>query len=121
MSSGFTHVGEIIYPRAAGTDDEVMEAALEAGASDVESDTESHYIYTERAALMEVSSALEGKLKAEPSSTNLIWKPSNTVVVEGEPAETLLELLEALNDLDDVQNVYANYELSDAEMARLAG
>jgi YebC/PmpR family DNA-binding regulatory protein len=121
VSSGFTHVGEIVYPREAGTDDEVMEAALEAGASDVESDAEGHYIYTERAALMEVSSALEGKLKADPASTNLIWKPSNTVAIEGEPAETLLELLEALNDLDDVQNVYANYELSDAEMARLAG
>ena len=69
----------------------------------------------------EVAAGLEGRIKTAPVSTNLIWKPLNTVPVAGENADTLMRLLELLDDIDDVQNVYGNYELSDAEMARLAG
>lgn len=121
VSFGFENVGEIVYPPGAGAEEEMMEAAIEAGASDVESDADGHYIYTARADLAEVAGKLEGKFKVEPTSTNLIWKPANTVPVTGEDADKLMYILELLDDLDDVQNVYGNYELSDAEMARLAG
>lgn len=118
----FEQQGEIVFPRSAGTDDQVMEAAIEAGASDVASDEDGHYIYTSREDLMSVASALEGRFgKVEASSTGLIWRPNSTVPVEGENAERLMRLLEVLEDLDDVQNVYGNYEISDAEMERLAG
>jgi YebC/PmpR family DNA-binding regulatory protein len=121
VSSGFEQVGEIVYGPEAGPEDAVMEAAIVAGASDVESDAEGHWIYTSREDLAEVAAALEGALKAEAKSTNLIWKPLNTVSVSGEDADRLFRMLEILEDLDDVQNVYGNYELSDAEMERLAG
>jgi YebC/PmpR family DNA-binding regulatory protein len=121
VSSGFENVGEIVYPVEAGSEDQIMEAALDAGASDVVSDADGHYIYTARGDLMEVAAGLEGRIKTAPSSTNLIWKPLNPVAVSGENADTLMHMLELLDDLDDVQNVYGNYELSEAEMARLAG
>lgn len=122
VSFGFENVGEIVYPLEAGDEDSVMEAAIEAGATDVESDEEGHYIYTEREDLMEVAGQLDEAFKdVEAKSTKLIWKPQNTVPVEGDPADTLMKLLDVLDDLDDVQNVYDNSELSDAEMARLAG
>ncbi|HOZ26981.1 MAG TPA: YebC/PmpR family DNA-binding transcriptional regulator [Hyphomonadaceae bacterium] len=121
VSSGFENVGEIIYPPEAGTEDAIMEAALDAGASDVSSDADGHYIYTARSDLAEVAAALEGKIKTAATSTALIWKPLNTVSVEGENAEKLMKMLEELEDCDDVQNVYGNYEISEAEMARLAG
>jgi YebC/PmpR family DNA-binding regulatory protein len=121
VSSGFEHVGEIIYPPNAGTEDAIMEAAIDAGASDVSSDADCHYIYTARADLMEVATALEGKIKTPATSTALIWKALNTVPIEGENADKLMGMIEELEDCDDVQNVYGNYELSDAEMARLAG
>jgi YebC/PmpR family DNA-binding regulatory protein len=121
VSSGFENVGEIVYPPEAGSADAIMEAAIEAGASDVSSDADGHYVYTARADLAEVASALEGRIRTPPASTNLIWKPLNTVAVAGEDAERLVKLLELLDDLDDVQNVYGNYEISDADMERLAG
>lgn len=121
VSSGFENIGEIVYPPEAGTADEIMEAALDAGASDIVSDDDGHTIYTARADLAEVATALEGRIKTAPTSTNIIWKPLNTVMVAGENADTLMYMLEVLDDLDDVQNVYSNYELSDEEMARLAG
>ena len=104
-----------------GVSSGAISARLDAGASDVSSDEEGHYIYTARADLAEVASALEGKIKTAATSTALIWKPVNTVQVEGENADKLMKMLEELEDCDDVQNVYGNYEISDAEMARLAG
>ncbi len=121
VSSGFENVGEIVYPAEAGSEDQIMEAAIDAGATDVQSSADGHVIYTERGDLMEVASKLEGKFKVSATSANLIWKPLNTVNVAGEDAEKLFRLLETLEDLDDVQNVYASYEISDEEMARIAG
>jgi YebC/PmpR family DNA-binding regulatory protein len=121
VSSGFENVGEIVYPREAGSDDAVMEAAIEAGASDVSSDADGHVIYTARTDLAEVAAALEAKLGSAPASSNLIWKPLNTVPVTGDDAAAVMKMLELLEDLDDVQNVYGNFEISDAEMERLAG
>ncbi len=122
VSFGFEQVGEIQYAPEVGDEMMVMEAAIEAGATDVESDEDGHFIYTERESLMEVAGALEGAFgETEPKSVKLIWKPSNTVPVEGDQADTLMSLLDLLDDLDDVQNVYDNSELSAEEVERLAG
>ena len=121
VSFGFENVGEIHYPLDAGDEETVLEAALEAGASDIVSDGDGHFIYTEREDLSDVSSALEGKFgEVEAKSTKLIWRPQNTVPVEGDDADKLMQLLDVLDDLDDVANVYDNSELSDAELERLA-
>ncbi len=122
VSFGFENVGEIQFAADAGDEDTVMEAAIEAGASDVESDADGHFIYTDREDLMTVAAALEGKFgEVEATSTKLIWKPTNTVPVIGDDAEKLMKLLDILDDLDDVQNLYDNSELSAEEMERLAG
>ncbi|MEM7492957.1 MAG: YebC/PmpR family DNA-binding transcriptional regulator [Pseudomonadota bacterium] len=122
VSFGFEQVGEIVFPIEAGDEDTIMMAALDAGASDIESDEEAHYVYTDREALSDVATALEGQFgEVEAKSTKLIWKPQNTVPVEGQSADTLMKLLDILDDLDDVSNIYDNSELSDAEVERLAG
>ena len=113
-------VGEIVYPPAAGSEDKVMEAAIESGAQDVESDADGHVITTAFEDLSEVAEALEAALGA-PKSTGMIWKPKTTTPVSGDAAATLMKLIDALDDDDDVQTVYANYEIDDAEMAKLAG
>lgn len=121
VSFGFDQVGEIIYPDTIGEEDDVMMAAIEAGAEDVEKDGETFIIYTAREELNEVAGALDEVWKEiEATSTKLIWKPQNSVPVEGQPAETLMKLLDVLDELDDVQNVYDNSELSDEEAERLA-
>ena len=121
VSFSFDQVGEIEYPASVGTEDEVMEAAILAGAQDVESDEESHWIYTAREDLQSVADALAAHFGAdvEAKSTKLIWKPQNTIPVTGDAADTLMKLLDVLDELDDVQNVYDNSELSDEEAARL--
>ncbi|MEM8617166.1 MAG: YebC/PmpR family DNA-binding transcriptional regulator [Pseudomonadota bacterium] len=122
VSFGFENVGEIEFPPEACDEDTLMMAALEAGASDVESDTGGHFIYTERESLMDVASALEGEFgEVEAKSAKLIWKPQNTVPISGDDADKLMRLLDVLDDLDDVANVYDNSELSEEEMERLAG
>ena len=95
-----------------------MEAAIEAGAEDVESDEETHTVYTAFEQLSEVAQALEGALGA-PKSTGVVWRPKSLTPVEGDPAATLLKLIDALEDDDDVQNVYSNEDISEAELERL--
>ena len=114
----FDHVGEISYPASAGSADKVLEAAIEAGADDVESDDEGHWIYTSFETLGEVAAALEKSL-GEAESVKAIWRPQNTIAVDGEKGATLLRVIGLLEDDDDVQNVYANFEMSDEDMARL--
>ena len=116
----FDRVGEIAYSVAAGSVDKVMEAAIDAGADDVESDEDGHWIYTSFEAMSEVSAALE-KALGEAESVKAIWKPQNYTPVDAERGATLLRLVELLEEDDDVQNVYANFELSDEDAARLAG
>ena len=116
----FDRVGEITYKPEIGGEDKVMEAAIEAGADDVESDEEGHYIYTSFEAMAEVSAALE-KVLGEAESVKAIWKPQTTSPIDAEKGATLMKLIETLEEDDDVQNVYANYEMSDEDMARLAG
>ena len=116
----FDRVGEIAYPVGAGSEDKVMEAAIEAGADDVESDEEGHWIYTSFEAMSEVAGALE-KVLGEPESAKFIWKPQNNVPIDAEKGETLLKMIGILEEDDDVQNVYTNFEMSDEDMAKLEG
>jgi YebC/PmpR family DNA-binding regulatory protein len=116
----FDRVGQLVYPASAGSEDAVMEAAIEAGAEDVSSDAEGHVITTAFESLSEVAEALAASL-GDPKSTEIVWKPKTTTPVTGEAAATLVKLLDALDDDDDVQNVYGNYEIDEAELARLAG
>ena len=116
----FDHVGEIAYPASAGNADKVMEAAIEAGADDVESDEEGHWIYTSFEGMGEVAAALEKSL-GEAESVKAIWRPQNNVPVDAEKGATLLKVIGLLEDDDDVQNVYSNFEMSDEDMAKLEG
>jgi YebC/PmpR family DNA-binding regulatory protein len=120
VSFMFDRLGEIVYPREAGSDDAVMEAAIDAGASDVESDEDGHTIYSAFEDLNAVAEALEATLGAA-KSTGVIWKPQNEVPIAGDDAAKLVKLLDALDDDDDVQNVFGNYALDEAELERLAG
>jgi YebC/PmpR family DNA-binding regulatory protein len=115
----FDRVGQIVYPASAGGEEQVMEAAIEAGAEDVESDEDSHTIYTAFEQLSEVAAALESSL-GEAKSTAVAWRPKTRTPVAGDPAATLLKLIDALDDEDDVQNVYSNEDIAPEELERLA-
>jgi YebC/PmpR family DNA-binding regulatory protein len=119
VSFMFDRVGEIVYPASAGDAEKVLEAAIEAGADDVQSDEERHTILCAFGNIGEVSSALETSL-GEPESVKTIWKPQNNVPVDEERAQSLLKLVSVLEDDDDVQNVYANFEVDDETMAKLS-
>ena len=114
----FDRKGEIVYSAGAGDADTVMDAAIDAGAEDVESTEEGHVITTADTDLNEVSTALEASL-GESESTKLIWKPQTTTELELDGAQKLMKLIEALEDDDDVQNVTANFEISDEVMEAL--
>lgn len=119
VSFMWDRVGEIFYPAAAGSADKVMEAAIEAGAEDVESDDEGHTIYCGFEDLNDVSKAMETAL-GEAESVKLIWRPQNNVPVDEERAQSLMKLVAVLEDDDDVQNVYANFEVDEATLAKLS-
>ena len=114
----FDRKGQILYPAAVGDADAVLEAAIEAGAEDVESGEDGHVVWCAAEDLSEVSTALEAAL-GEADSTKLVWKPQTTTELDLEAAQSLMKLIEALEDDDDVQSVTANFEVSDAVMAQL--
>ncbi|MFN3744534.1 MAG: YebC/PmpR family DNA-binding transcriptional regulator [Hyphomicrobiaceae bacterium] len=118
VSHMFTRVGEIIYPAAVGTADAVLEAAIEAGADDVASDDNGHTIICAFESMSAVASALEAKL-GTPQSVKAIWKPTTTTPLDEANAGPVLKLIAALEDDDDVQAVFANFEIDDATMSRL--
>ena len=118
VSFMFDRVGEITYLAAAGSADAVMEAAIEAGADDVQSDEAGHTITCAFEATGDVSAALEERL-GTPESVKIVWKPQNLVPVDEEKAETLIDLVDRLEDDDDVQAVFSNFEVSDEVMAKL--
>ena len=118
VSFMFDHVGAIEYEAARASEDAILEAALEAGAEDVASSAEGHEIITAMESFHEVSKALEAKF-GEPRSAKIIWKPQTTTPLDDETGEKILKLIGLLEDNDDVQNVYANFEISDALVARL--
>lgn len=116
----FDRLGEISYPLAAGSNDAVLEAAIEAGADDVESDEEGHFIYCAFESMGEVTKALEASLGAA-ASIKSVWKPKTTSNLDEEKAQSLMKMVDLLEDDDDVQNVYTNMEVSDEVAAKLAG
>lgn len=118
VSHGFERLGLIEYPASAGDEEKVLEAAIEAGADDVESSEDGHSIWTGMDGLHEVAKALEAVL-GEAESVKLAWKPNLTVNVGEGDAATLIKLIDALEDDDDVQTVWGNYEIDDAVMEKL--
>lgn len=115
----FNRMGEIVYPASAGSADKVMEAAIEAGADDVESGKDGHTILCAFENIGEVSAVLE-KALGEAESVKAVWKPQTATPVDAERAESVLKLVERLEDDDDVQNVYANFEVDEATLAKLS-
>jgi YebC/PmpR family DNA-binding regulatory protein len=115
----FDRLGEITYAAAAGSEDKIMEAAIEAGAEDVESGPEGHTIYTAFEDLSAVAESLEAALGAA-TSAKIVWRPNLETPVTGAAAATLVKLIDALEDDDDVQNVWSNEDISEAELAALA-
>ena len=120
VSFMFDHVGLVIYEKKVASDDAMLDAAIEAGADDVQSGAEEHEIVTSIEVLREAQKALEAKF-GEPRKASIVWRPQNTIVVDDEAGEKILKLIGALEDNDDVQNVTANFEVSDALVARLGG
>jgi transcriptional/translational regulatory protein YebC/TACO1 len=119
VSFMFDHVGVIEYDAKAASAEAMFEAALEAGADDVVSSPDGHEIYAAQDRFGSVAKALEAKF-GDPRKAALTWRPQNTVAVDDEQGEKVLKLIDNLNDQDDVQNVYANFEISDALMQRMS-
>ena len=115
----FDRVGEIVFPVKVASAEAVFEAALEAGAEDVQSDEENHTVTCAQDDFAAVREALE-KTFGDPSSAKLVWRPKTTTPIGGEKAETLLKMIEVLEDNDDVQQVYANFDISVEELSKLA-
>jgi YebC/PmpR family DNA-binding regulatory protein len=119
VSFMFDHVGVIEYDAKVTSPDAMLDAAIDAGADDVVSNEGGHEIYAGQGNFHEVAKALEQKF-GEPRKATLTWKPQNTVAVDDDKGEKLLKLIETLNEHDDVQNVYANFEISDALVQKLS-
>lgn len=119
VSFMFDRKGLVVYPASVGDADTVLEAAIEAGAEDVESSDDAHEIYCDASDLNDVSTALEAAL-GESETAKLIWKPQNTTPLDLDGAQKLMRLIETLEDDDDVQTVTANFDISDEIMEQLA-
>jgi YebC/PmpR family DNA-binding regulatory protein len=119
VSFMFDHVGVIEFDAKVASADAMLEAAIEAGADDVSSSESGHEVYTTLDSFGAVAKEMESKF-GEPRKTALVWKPKNSTAVDDDKGEKLLNLLEALNEHDDVQNVYANFEVSDALVQKMS-
>ena len=119
VSFMFDHVGVIEYDASVASEDAMMEAAIDAGADDVSSGEGGHEIFASQETFREVAKALEAKF-GEPRKAALMWKPKNTMAIDDDKGEKLINLLDVLNEHDDVQNVYANFELSDSLMQKMS-
>jgi YebC/PmpR family DNA-binding regulatory protein len=118
VSHSFDRVGEISYPATAGSADDVMMAALDAGADDVESDDEGHWIYCSVESLSDVSDALE-KALGESTESKLVWRPQSRTEVDLETATKLMRLIDMLEEDDDVQTVTHNFDIPEEVAAQL--
>ena len=120
----FDRMGSIVYPLAVASEDAMMEAAIEAGAEDVETDAgdedtpATHLVFTGFEDLNTVIDALEAEL-GPAKSTAIVWRPKTRTPVAGEDVAALMKLIDALDDDDDVQNVFGNFDISDEDMAKL--
>jgi YebC/PmpR family DNA-binding regulatory protein len=112
-------VGEIRYPLSAASEDAMLEAAIEAGCDDCEAEAEEHVVTCAMETLSDAADALARRF-GEAASAKFVWRPQANIAVEGEAADALMKLITTLDDLDDVQNVYSNEELSEADLARLS-
>jgi YebC/PmpR family DNA-binding regulatory protein len=119
VSFMFDHVGVVEFDAGVGSADAMLEAAIDAGADDVASGESGHEIYTAIDSLGSIAKALEAKF-GEPRKVAMVWKPKNTMAVDDDKGEKLLNLLDVLNEHDDVQNVYANFEVSDALVQKMS-
>jgi YebC/PmpR family DNA-binding regulatory protein len=119
VSFMFEHVGVVEYDADKASADAMLEAAIDAGADDVVSNEDGHQIFTSTNSLAEVTKALEAKF-GEPKKSAMTWKPQNTIAVDDEAGEKILKLMDALDDNEDVQNVYSNFEVSDALMQKMS-
>lgn len=119
VSFMFDRVGVIEYDAKVGSDDAMLEAAIEAGADDVASSADGHEVFASPETFRDVAKALEAKF-GEARKAALVWKPQNTITVDDETGEKLFKLLDLLNEHDDVQHVYANFEVSDALAAKMS-
>ena len=119
VSFQFDHVGEIVYPAATASADRMLDAAIEAGAGDVASDADGHVVFSAPDDFNSVRDALEKDFGAAESA-RLAWRPKTSTVLDEATASGLFKLLETLEDSDDVQNVYANFEVGDDVLARLS-
>ena len=120
VSFMFDRMGQITYPPAAGSEDAIMEAAIEAGAQDVESGEDGHLIFTAFEDMSLVHEALEGVL-GHAKATAIVWRPKSGNPISNDDSATLMKLLDALDDDDDVSNVYSNVELTDEQAGALEG
>src|SRR6202521_3555249 len=118
VSFMFDHVGVVEFDAKAASEDDMLDAAIEAGADDVASTSSGHEVYVEQDRLREAARGVEARY-GEPRKAALVWKPQSTIGLDDEQGEKLLRLIETLEDRDDVQNVYANFEVSDALMAKV--
>jgi transcriptional/translational regulatory protein YebC/TACO1 len=114
----FNRVGQIVYKPEVGTTDEVLEAAIDAGAEDVKSDADGHVIICTFADLGEVARQLEAKL-GQAETVKAVWQPQTQTALDEEKAATMLKVLDLLEEDDDVQNVYSNFEVSDEMLEKL--
>ena len=115
----FDRVGEVAYPASAASADDMLEAAIEAGAQDVESDQDGHVIISAPEDFNSVRDALEARF-GPADSARLVWRPKTTSSIDEETAATLLRLIDTLEDSDDVQNVYAKFEVGEDVLERLS-
>jgi YebC/PmpR family DNA-binding regulatory protein len=120
VSFMFDRVGLVEFDKKAASEDAMMEAAIDAGADDVTTTDEIHEVITSVESLRDVAKALEDRF-GEPRKAALAWRPQTMIKVDDESGEKILKLVGLLEDNDDVQNVYANFEVSDALVAKLAG
>jgi len=118
VSFNFDKLGAIEFDAAKATADEMLEAAIEAGAEDVESSADGHTVYCNPDELHQVAKALEARF-GEPRAANIFWRPKSTVPIGEESGQKLIRMIEALEDSDDVQNVYSNFDIAEDVLQRL--
>jgi YebC/PmpR family DNA-binding regulatory protein len=119
VSFMFSRLGVIRYPRSAASEDEVLEAAIEAGADDVESGPEGHEVTTSVDSFFAVRDALEARFGA-PEEAKLDWRPTTSVTLDEERAAAVLKLIDVLDENDDVQNVYANFDIPESVLQKIS-
>jgi YebC/PmpR family DNA-binding regulatory protein len=115
----FERRGYLMLEADQGTEDEIMEIALEAGADDVRGDGTIWEVFTSPEDLYRVKAAIEARSK-KVSSAEISFVPKNTVRIESDKAQSLLNLIDALEELDDTQHVYSNFEMDDSVMESLS-